>query len=837
MSKIIVLLFLLFSFLIPRKIFAGQWTRSNQNPILSSSNSWDNNVASPTVIKDEGKLKMWYQGFGNLSWSIGYAESSDGIEWHRVIDQPILSPENSEGVIETGIVEPSVVKTDKYYLWYNSQNNGIYKIRYASSNNGIDWEKKSGYVLVGKEPWESNGVANPTVIFKDGKFYMWYMGWGSGGWKIGLAESTDGINWSKQQNNPLTLSNLGHVGGQSVIFINGKFHMFYHTGDSIPNHIYHVISDDGINWSCEGDCNVLSTSSEGFDSYMVVYPEVINYNSNLYLFYTGHNGNLWQIGLASEQPIVVYNKPPIIIIPGLFASWNKEAIIYNKTVTYSDWRLNAFVKEYKGLKESLINLGNKESEDFYIFPYDWRQPVEQTTDDLNNFLKEKIWNKKPTQKINIVGHSLGGLVGRVFSQKYQDKINRIISVGTPHQGAVQVYKPIEAGQLDRDNTFLWLAEKLILILNKSTLEDDKEIIKKRFPVTLDLFPTFNFLKDTDNNEISSSDLTIKNNLLLKYNQTFSQIFPFFFAIYGEKDSQTPAGYVVEPANTINKLFGNYIDGQPKSVFYGTGDYTVLSKSSNFDEDSEKLNLDHGEIVADSSAIKKIFSLLNLSFQDNQITAGEKTVISPSLIFIIRSPAEMTVKYTDQEFHEDDSLIFIPNAQTGSYQLSVQGTDVGKYTINVGQIAEDNEVWEEINGEIKKSPPSSQTDSYIIEYNRSKANSFLPTPTPILTLTPTQSASQTTSSISTNTTESQSLESNNSEQQNSSKSSLEANKNIQDFQELLKPLSQVLGITKKKTDQPQKTDKENPFLKVILPSFITSTAGVIGYILKKRFSKK
>ena len=61
------------------------------------------------------------------------------------------------------------------------------------------------------------------------------------------------------------------------------------------------------------------------------------------------------------------------------------------------------------------------------------------------------------------------------------------------------------------------------------------------------------------------------------------------------------------------------------------------------------------------------------------------------------------------------MIFIPDAQSGSYNLKVQGTDQGKYEVIIGQISENNDIWESINGEIIQSPASSQIDNYLINY--------------------------------------------------------------------------------------------------------------------------
>ena len=718
--RILTIIFLFICFSNKIQLHAQEFIRYENNPIIKFDEeiAWKNkHVNAPNVIKDQGIYKMWYAASDGNSWKIALATSNDKINWTDNSNNPVITP-NYDGV-ENHTHTPAVVKdkNNHYFLYYTSSpdDTTIFEIKVAESIDGVNWEKRTNPVIIGEKPWEKN-VANPTVYFDGEKYHMWYIGASPGlSWQIGYAYSNDGIVWNKYEGNPINVPSLGHVGAPEVKFIDGKYHMFYHTGSWLPNEIYHVISTDGIHWNCaEIDCSVLKNSTFGFDNFRIVDPSFLKENNKWYLFYAGDDGTHWQIGLAT---LTLAEPTPInIILPGLMGSWNGRAILHNENVSIFDWKIPSFVKEYTGIINSLQNLGYQENQDFFVFPYDWRKPVEQTTNDLNTFLQQKIWRDNPDQKVNLIGHSLGGLVARIFAQKNKDKVNQIISVGSPHQGAVQVYKPLEAGEIDRENTFLWLAQKLILVLNKSTIEPDRETIKKRFPVALDLFPTFNFLKDKNGQEIPIDSLSIKNNTLLTYNPTFPQIFDIFTSVYGEKGEQTPAGYKIDSPNVLDQLLGNYTDGKPIDIWYEKGDYTVLSKSANQDSDSQMLSFDHGEIITEKESIKKIFDTLHIGYSDDKILPGQKTKISPSLIFLIQSPAKMKVLFGGQTFEEDDGIIFIPDAQSGEYQLNVEGLEKGKYSVLIGQIGEQNDFWQKIDGEINLENPSSQVDQYLINFN-------------------------------------------------------------------------------------------------------------------------
>ncbi len=733
---LILIAYLLFT----QNNFAFEFVKSENNPLsVSYINNYSNQLQHH-IFKEENI----YKGIFVINrppetyYSLGYFESTDGVNWQM-----------KKEIINTGVElsNPSIIKTNSGYVLFITRydNNLIYKIYSSLCDFDFNCSTNLSQVITPdlNDYSENKGVFAGRPFQQENTTYMFFGAWGDDGFKIKMAYSDDLITWQKCSNRFL-------YGGDGPFPYqeNNDLYLFFHQSNS--NGI--KFAKTSLPLSCDSifmDQGSLLIKDKLYDQRHMIFPSVINDgNGGLKLYYSGRDSNWnWNFDLActgqacllptsTPTPTLIPEKLPIIVIPGFMASWNKEAVIHNQTVDYSAWKLQNFVKEYDGIMNSLKNIGYEQSINLFIFPYDWRQSIEKTTDDLNNFLQKKIWNDNPNQKINIVGHSLGGLIGRIFTQKNKDKVNKIISVGSPHFGAVQFYKPVEAGEVDRDNTFLWLAEKIVLALNKSTIESDRDTIATKFSVAKDLFPTFNFLKDSFGNEISIDNLIIKNNFLPSYNQNFSDIFPIFTAIYGEKDGNTPAGFVVEPRNIIDQLLGNYLDGKPRESYFDFGDYTILSKSASQDTDSEKLYLDHGEIITKKEAIKKILGLLNINFNDDQIVEGQATKISSSLIFMIKSPATMKVEFEDSIYTEDEGIIIIPDAQSGNYKLKVQGVDSGKYEVIIGQVSENNDIWESINGEIIQSPASSQIDNYNILYNDQTAIPFLtPTVTPSPTATP------------------------------------------------------------------------------------------------------
>ncbi|MEK7597635.1 MAG: alpha/beta fold hydrolase [Patescibacteria group bacterium] len=863
MKKIISIAALFYCFIViwVSRVSAFEFMKSTGNPLpVSYINNYANQQQA-SIFK-EGNV---YKGIitihrpPELYHALGYFESANGIDW-------IMKKE----ILNTGddLSNSSVVKTQTGYILFLTRydNNTVYRIYSSICDLNFNCSANLSQVIMPdtNNNSEKNGVFAGRPFSQDSRTYLFFGAWGGDGFKIKLAYSDDLVTWQRCQNGFL-------YGGDGPFPYqeNNDLYLFFHQSDSSGIRLAKTTLP--LNCNSEFvDQGSLLTKNKPYDQRHMIFPSVINDNGGLKLYYSGRDSNWnWNLDMActgqaclsptstptltltptaaptpttgSENPTPTpNNQNPIIIIPGFMASWNKEAILHNQTVDYSAWKLQNFVKEYTGLINTLKNIGYQENVNLFLFPYDWRQSIDRTINDLNSYLQTKIWNNKPNQKINLVGHSLGGLISRIFTQKNKDKVNQIISVGSPHFGAVQFYKPLEAGEIDRENTFLWLAEKIVLVLNKSTLESDRVTIANKFPVAKDLFPTFNFLKDSLGNEISIDNLTIKNIFLPVYNQNFSDIFPLFTAIYGEKDNNTPAGFIVEPQNIVDQLLGNYSDGKPKELYFDFGDYTILSKSASQDTDSEKFYFDHGEIISKKEAIKKILSLLNINFNDDQIVEGQITKISSSLIFFIKSPATMTVEFGSNIYPEDEGIIFIPDAQSGSYDLKIQGTDQGKYEVVVGQISENNDLWESINGEITQFPASFQIDNYDIEYNNQTAFSIFPTPTitptlvPTVTQTPTTIPTPTPTAIPTLTS---------TVTQISSLVPTVALKSTNSFPDVLgisssqeELISPTIEATKQ-TDVKKEINKSTNIWDYVWPSITSLILGGIGYLFRKKILKK
>ena len=76
----------------------------------------------------------------------------------------------------------------------------------------------------------------------------------------------------------------------------------------------------------------------------------------------------------------------------------------------------------------------------YVYDYDTTMKhISEHGEDFKDFLINKVIAENPNAKINIVSHSLGGIVSRYalsnFSKSELQRINKIIMLGPPNQGS------------------------------------------------------------------------------------------------------------------------------------------------------------------------------------------------------------------------------------------------------------------------------------------------------------------------------------------------------------------------------------------------------------------
>lgn len=244
----------------------------------------------------------------------------------------------------------------------------------------------------------------------------------------------------------------------------------------------------------------------------------------------------------------------MIIIPGFGASWDLGAILMGSTG--GNWQIPDFITQYDGLINSFINAGYVENSNLFVYPYDWRKPIDIQADNLKAFIDEKI---QSGEKVNLVGHSMGGLVSRSYAQKYGiSKVNKIVTVGSPNMGVTEAYGVWEGATVWNDAW--WSKVALDLTTHFGALSYEVQTVRELVPSIKDLLPVYDFLK-FDGNLIPWSSLSQSNTYLSSLNNDFSSIDLLTTAIFS---NNLPTDKFIKVTSTTpeNLALNKWVDGTP-----------------------------------------------------------------------------------------------------------------------------------------------------------------------------------------------------------------------------------------------------------------------------------
>ena len=171
--------------------------RVSQAPIVDRNAVDPLCLSYPWVIEENGRWRMWYgshirwgKQHADMEHIFKHAESRDGINWTR--DGKVILPIDFPK--ECALSRPMVFKDEELYKMWFSFRDKAYRIGYAESKDGIAWERmdaKAGLdVSVGG--WDSDSVEYPCVFAHHGRKYLLYNGNGYGKTGVGLAVLENG---------------------------------------------------------------------------------------------------------------------------------------------------------------------------------------------------------------------------------------------------------------------------------------------------------------------------------------------------------------------------------------------------------------------------------------------------------------------------------------------------------------------------------------------------------------------------------------------------------------------------------------------------------------------
>ena len=425
--------------------------------------------------------------------------------------------------------------------------------------------------------------------------------------------------------------------------------------------------------------------------------------------------------LTQWPPIQEQTINPVIIIPGIMGSAYKDGV----------WTIDPVFHVYDNLIETLENNGYSTTTNLFPFGYDWKN----SNTDTAIKLKEKIDKVKgicDCDKVDIVAHSMGGLVARVYAQSadYDNDIDQLIFLGTPHRGAPKDYLTWEAGEIfGKDAQTFFLRNAMQKDAKQHGYTGDNTLFDyvKGWPIisVQELLPTYDYLKDANTNQLLAYPTGYpENDFLVNLNQdliAFLESDIDVTNIIGNTGASTISTIRITDENKLplweHGYPENYDSGfGDKGIEAGIGDGTVPEYSSKFNNPFDlEISSSHTNLPTDAE--EEIYAEIH----GGELVDAVKTPLPLRILFAkIFSPADFVIIAPDNKrvgkdfvtgqeineipgafysgFNTDDEYVTIPDPTDGEYQVRLRGTGSGgSYSFETTYISDGISITKEVSG--------------------------------------------------------------------------------------------------------------------------------------------
>lgn len=360
----------------------------------------------------------------------------------------------------------------------------------------------------------------------------------------------------------------------------------------------------------------------------------------------------------------------VVLVPGLAGSWNEDALTKCKDSSYlGEW--SAWAKSDEVYSPFLQSV-QREGLTPLPFYYDWRRDPRVSAQALKTFIDTHTAHN---ERIYLVGHSLGGLVARAYLEQENTnaKVDRYVSVGSPHQGTPTAYYAWSGGKLVGDKE--WRIGGALLfafcqIHGNTGLP--RQIIQQHAPVVQSLLPTYEYLRDKSTNQFKPVDSLIAQNTWLP-NTHFPQ--PFFDVGIGSLagiGKNTITEIIVSKPKRIDILLGNWVDGAPvKNIKTHDGDTVIIKTSALIPgSQTDTIEHNHGGLISSRAGISRIFFLLGLPEPIFPVLSTLQPSPTDALLIIGDAKRLNLEDPVGRTLTSDTGVLYVPNLSDGNFTLDI-----------------------------------------------------------------------------------------------------------------------------------------------------------------------
>ncbi|MBX7234488.1 MAG: carboxypeptidase regulatory-like domain-containing protein [Caldilineales bacterium] len=417
--------------------------------------------------------------------------------------------------------------------------------------------------------------------------------------------------------------------------------------------------------------------------------------------------------IASETT----TRRPILVIPGMFASFSWQCVFGGAGCEPESWGWFTPIAEsfYRPLLDQLAAAGYSETNgNLKVLFYDWRQPMATNV----GLVRDSIQSLKAqtgAARVEVVGHSMGGLLGRAYVQSHScaADVAHLITLGSPHRGAARAYPSWEGGIIYEGG---WMGKLdhiayalMLYFLGDLPTNTARLAVFRTVRSGQELLPIDDYLLDEENGDAPKPVASLHQR-----NEYLPQLEAGLPDLFARTDVSTLIG--TQTATTTRFFVRRrplldwplWEDGKPnwlrEDEFDADGDGTVPANSARLPAPAHEktfADVSHGDLPGDNRVRAQIFATLGIPMPGGaQWTESEaEPGAGDFLILALDGPAEVTVRSPNggqagpggvtiagAEYITIPGapfrLLVVPAEEAGAFEIIARGNGAGGYRLGL-----------------------------------------------------------------------------------------------------------------------------------------------------------